>query len=342
MDLQTKISSLRSLIKQALFPLIDRDYVLLELPYYANTGDLLIWEGERFFLRNIPYKCLHIASKDTYNVKRSLSKDTIILLQGGGNFGDLWRDCQSFRLRVIEKYPHNKIIIFPQTVFYESDEVLRQDAKIMSAHANLTICARDKVSYDILKTHFDNTILLVPDMAFCIPPERLLQYVIQEKDGVLFIKRTDKELSDYSTSFIPFHRQSSLKISDWPSFERRLLIDFILRKSLGVKSLLARCHVPTRLLDKMIDCYVEYIYKPLHIRMGVRFLSGYNRIYATRLHVAILSVLLCKPFTLLDNSYEKNRSFYETCLSDVEEIRFIYDGKDNEKYPLTTIEKKGD
>jgi exopolysaccharide biosynthesis predicted pyruvyltransferase EpsI len=119
-------------------------------------------------------------------------------------------------------------------------------------------------------------------------------------------------------------------------------MDFILRKSLGVKRWLAHCHVSTYLLNKMIDYYAEYIYKPLHIRIGVRFLSGYNRIYATRLHAAILSVLLCKPFTFLDNSYGKNRSFYETWLSDVEEIRFIYDGKDSEKYPSTTIEKKGD
>jgi pyruvyl transferase EpsO len=269
-----------------------------------------------------------------------MSPDTLILLHGGGNLGDLWRDCQLFSLRIIEKYPHNKIIIFPQTVFYESEEVLYQDAKIMSAHENLTVCARDKVSYNTLKAHFDNNILLVPDMAFCIPPKRLLKHIVREKESVLFVKRKDKELSGYCTDFIPPHQHSSLKISDWPSFERTMLMNFILCKSLGVKRLLFRYRVPTRLLDKMIDYYAEYVYKPLHIRIGVRFLSRYSRIFATRLHAAILSVLLYKPFVLLDNSYGKNRNFYETWLRDVEAIRFIHNAKGNEKCLSATTEQR--
>jgi pyruvyl transferase EpsO len=330
MDLPTKLFSLRELIDNSLLPLIDRDYVLLDLPYHKNTGDMLIWEGETSFLSKLPYKCLYKASFHTYDFNYSISPDTLILLHGGGNFGDLWRVSQSFRLHIIEKYPHNNIIIFPQTVFYESENLLRQDAKLLSAHANLTICARDKVSYDILKAHFDNHILLVPDMAFCIPPDRLLKHAVQEKEEVLFVKRKDKELNPYCTDFIPAPH-SSFKISDWPSFERKLPMDFILHISFGVKKLLVRCLIPRYLLDRMIDIYAERIYKPLHIRMGVRFISRCSHIYTTRLHAAILSALLCKPFSLLDNSYGKNRNFYETWLSDVEAIRFIYDGVNDEQ-----------
>ena len=81
------IESLRKKISDALTPLITHDYVLLDLPYYDNIGDTLIWEGTREFLKTLPYKCLYYASKDSFRY-RDLSPDTVILLSGGGQF---WR-----------------------------------------------------------------------------------------------------------------------------------------------------------------------------------------------------------------------------------------------------------
>ena len=51
-----KVLQLRQQIVAQIGELIDRDYVLLGLPYYPNVGDILIWEGERQFLGNSPYK----------------------------------------------------------------------------------------------------------------------------------------------------------------------------------------------------------------------------------------------------------------------------------------------
>lgn len=61
---------------------------------------------------------LECGSAFTSNLKRKIKKDTIILLQGGGNFGDIW-DIHEFKRKVIRNYPENRIIIFPQTVFYQ-------------------------------------------------------------------------------------------------------------------------------------------------------------------------------------------------------------------------------
>lgn len=84
-----KISQLKKIIAELLTPLVNSDYVLLDVPYYTNIGDTLIWEGTRELLKTLPYKCLYTASVETYKY-RPLPKDTVILLQGGGNFGDLW------------------------------------------------------------------------------------------------------------------------------------------------------------------------------------------------------------------------------------------------------------
>ena len=145
MCFEEKINELRLKIDEALLPLINYDYILCELPYHRNIGDLLIWEGELHFLRKSQYKMLNYSSMLTYRYRR-LSSKTIILLHGGGNFGDIWRSSQDFRLEMIQRYSNNRIIIFPQTVYYQNKSLMYEDAAIMAEHPDLTICARDKES----------------------------------------------------------------------------------------------------------------------------------------------------------------------------------------------------
>lgn len=91
----TIIESLRKKISDALTPLITHDYVLLDLPYYDNIGDTLIWEGTREFLKTLPYKCLYYASKDSFHY-RDLPPDTVILLSGGAILATYIANTQNF------------------------------------------------------------------------------------------------------------------------------------------------------------------------------------------------------------------------------------------------------
>lgn len=320
MTFDEKRLTLRSKIESTLIPLINSDYVLLELPYYCNIGDLLIWEGEKDFLAKIPYKCLYKASLFSYNKNYKIPSNAIILLQGGGNFGDLWERSQEFRLYIINKFPHNKIIIFPQTVFYANESKMHQDALLMSAHSNLTICARDMVSFDLLKANFKNDILLLPDMAFCINVETLLKYRVNYKNEILFVKRGDKEFKKYSLNFTS---NIPVTVSDWPTYEHRLFLDYVMKGLEKISTLLNRYDVKIRLLYSFIDWYAISIYKPYLLKKGVRFISEYKYIYTSRLHVAILSILLSKEFSFLDNFYGKNSQFYNTWLRDMDKIEMI-------------------
>lgn len=137
-------------IRKALAPLIPGDYILLDLPYYANIGDILIWRGTEDFLKEMPGNCLGRQSKETFDF-RPLPVDSTILLQGGGNFGDIWREHQEFRLEVMRLYPENNIIVLPQTVHYESEDLFSEDVKKMNQHSHLTICARDNHSAELLR-----------------------------------------------------------------------------------------------------------------------------------------------------------------------------------------------
>ena len=52
-------------------------------------------------------------------------------------------------------------------------------------------------------------------------------------------------------------------------------------------------------------------------------LGAYKTIYTTRLHAAILGVLLGKKVVFMDNSYGKNRGFYETWLKDCDAVKMM-------------------
>lgn len=312
MNFTDKIFELKKCLEDTLIPRINSDYALLGLPYYTNIGDTLIWEGTISMLSNTPYRCLQHSSKETFHNEK-LSNNVLILLQGGGNFGDIWRTEQDFRLKIIKEFPDNKIIILPQTIYYQNEATLRLDAELMSMHKNLTICARDNCSFNLLKKYFNrNETLLLPDMAFCIPKSILEKYRSFETEKTLFLKRTDKELLD--NDFINYiQRLSYLDIHDWPTMEHSNFIITNLFRMIGHRI------IPRN----VVDWYATVIFRPYLIRSGIKFVSSYKSIYTTRLHVAILSSLLNKPFNFIDNSYGKNRSFFETWLSDLEGVNFI-------------------
>jgi pyruvyl transferase EpsO len=312
MNFIEKKRQLQNLINNSLLPLIDDDYWFLELPYHQNIGDILIWEGTEYLLKTLDAQCKYKASFHTFKPKRILS-DTIIMLQGGGNFGDLWITHHEFRKKIIKEYPNNKIIILPQTVFYSNNDNLRVDAELFNNHKDLTICARDKKSYDFLKKHFNAKILLVPDMAFCIPGKALEKYQYKKTDKTLFFKRTDSELN-IDIDYMKYINSTNIDIHDWPSMEKTIMSYYLLIRCLGIGR---RTN-----FQKLADLYAAFLFKPDMIKKGVQLISKYEKVYTTRLHAAILCCLLEKPFIFFDNTYGKNSSFFETWLNDLDEVEF--------------------
>jgi exopolysaccharide biosynthesis predicted pyruvyltransferase EpsI len=310
-----KTFQLKKLIVENLKPLIDNNYVLLELPYYSNVGDLLIWKGEEYFLEGLTHKCLMRKSFHTFSFPE-LDNNVIILLQGGGNWGDIWSGKDTphfFRKEIVRAYPNNKIIVFPQTIHYNETDNLCKDSELFSAHKNLTICVRDLVSYKIVVDNFKNNCLLLPDMAFCIPLEFIQKYEKKPTYKYLFLKRNDAELSEVDyTHYIP---ERQYEVKDWPMMNPNLNINKILTYILWKKKKLFP--------DFLIDFYFQKIHKDLLIRKGIQFVSSYEKVYTTRLHVAILSVLLERKFVFFDNSYGKNFNYYSQWLVDLSTVKFL-------------------
>lgn len=305
MDSNEKISQLRNIIRERLQGQIDRDYYLLELPYYTNIGDILIWQGEEEYLKTIPYKCKGRHSLETFPYP-VIDENTMILFQGGGNFGDIWIKHHDFKMQVVEKYPQCKVLFFPQTIYFKSEDNLHKCAEFLSHYPNVTICARDEKSYELLRQSFKNPILLVPDMAFYISEFKISRN--NSTSDSLLLKRNDVELKETKSLTAISHK--NVVIHDWPSMEHRSIWTQILIKAMP------------KLPPKWMDWYCNHLYRPHLLRCGCQFISRYKKIYSTRLHGAILSFLLGKEVVILDNSYGKNKCFYDTWLADTDGITF--------------------
>lgn len=309
------INHLREKIQKELTPIVDNDYVYLDLPYHHNIGDTLIWEGTREFLKTVPYKCLYYASKDSFRY-RKLPKNVIILLHGGGNFGDLYRLHSEFRKKIIKLYPDNKVVILPQTVFYEDMSLLQSDVDFYAAHPNVTICAREQVSFNFFTENFKNQVLLLPDMAFYLD---LKKYKVSEDENrVLYLKRTDKELVNANMVKIPAKSEQH----DWPTYENHYgEFDMVERFTHLLRIIFKICGLRDRILARLEDWKRNWYYRRKYVQMGVSFLSPYHTIYTTRLHVLILGVLLAKEIYLINNTSGKVVNFYNTWLNELDSIK---------------------
>ncbi|MCS2583389.1 polysaccharide pyruvyl transferase family protein [Bacteroides sp. BFG-551] len=317
MNAQEKIKELRAIINKELLPLIDHDYVYLDLPYHPNIGDTLIWEGTCLFLKQTKYKCLYSTDIVRYIPKKWDIK-TLIFLHGGGNWGDLYREHEEFRKKIIQSYPNNKIIIFPQTVFYENTVTLNEDMAFYSHYPNVIICARDRTSYDFLKKYLsNNTILLVPDMAFFIDAQK---YSKGEKKGrTLYLERTDKELvKDGSLNCIPQNAEKH----DWPTYEIVPLKYKLIDIAFGIPKRVIQ-QFDLQIAYKITDFKRKHFYRMWYVKSGIHFLDKYEKIYTTRLHVMILGILLNKKIYVVNNTSGKIFNFYNTWLNDLKYLETI-------------------
>ena len=307
MTYQEKCNQLSRIIQDKLTPLITGDFVFLELPYYTNIGDTLIWQGTEDFLKTIPHNCLYRCSFDTFEYE-PFDSDVVILLQGGGNFGDLYPRHNAFRNKIIKLYPNNRIIILPQTVYYKGSRMLANDPIVMRQHNDLYICARDQYSFDFLKRfRFGSNILLVPDMAFCIDFSKQQDAILPQTERVLLFKRIDKEKVN-TNHIVPEQYNGLIDIKDWVGYET-VTDDFAILKNLIKEKRFAEA-----------DTYAINTYMPTRVKEGIRMISSYKLVYSNRLHGSILSILLGKEVTIIDNSYGKNAQFYDTWLTGVPTI----------------------
>lgn len=148
--------------------------LLIGTPIHGNLGDHLIAEQEKKFLNDYfkDYTLFEIIMPLYHTCKQILKKIVykydIIVVSGGGWMGNLWIDNENVIRDIVNNYPDNKVVIFPQTAYYTDDKAgqneLKKTINLLRKHNNLTIFLRDKKSYELMK-HQLIKVNYYPDMA---------------------------------------------------------------------------------------------------------------------------------------------------------------------------------
>ena len=204
-----------------------RKIFFMMTPSYGNLGDQAISYATICFLQDnfSDYKVIEVRMNDTYSAmpssKKAYRPGDIILLQGGGNMGNLWQYIEDFRRFIMSQLHSCKIVSMPVTVTFTDDRKgkreLRKSQKIYSKCKDLTIIAREKYSFDFLIKNFGaHNIILSPDIVFYLQ-DRMRTEEKQRRGSILCLRHDiesvnkntlDKFVADYA------HKYPDFKIYD--------------------------------------------------------------------------------------------------------------------------------
>jgi pyruvyl transferase EpsI len=223
-----------------------------------------------------------IPINDTYSALKAVVKNRqtgdIVTLIGGGNIGDMYYGYERKRNLLISKLPTFRIISFPQTVSFSESFLgklcLKRTMKTYSKHRNLTLMARERKSYDLMRRYFpQNRVIFTPDVVLTceIPPKNV------KREGIVLTLRNDEE------SFLSKEDKEML---------------FLKSKKNGSVSFQDTC--PTGCVDlkkefeKLIEKY-----------------SRSKLVVTDRLHGMVFSYITKTPALVFDNSNAKISQCYE-------------------------------
>ncbi len=186
----------------------DKRIFLMGTPQHGNLGDQAIVLGELRILQEyfpdhaiieIPYDYLTGELGKILNALgfvKQIRQDDVIFLHGGGNLGNLWLNEENLRRALIKKFAGNKLVVFPQSIYFSADAAGRKELataqQIYNAHKDLHLMTRDENSFSLAQKIFPQVHnYLLPDAATALLG--ILDDVDVAREGVLFVLRGDKE-----------------------------------------------------------------------------------------------------------------------------------------------------
>lgn len=304
-DHTTLIASNKRRIDDVLRPLTSNlsSLVLLDFPNHENVGDSAIYLGEiAFFAHNLGNRPAIVGTWDNteWRAIDASSVSDPIFLHGGGNFGDLWTDHQTFREDVLRRFPERRVIQLPQSIHYTDPSLIERTARAIEQHGNFVLLVRDERSYELARSHFRCEVHRCPDMAFYLGP---LARPTDAAHPLLLLMRTDHEVNAGMVEDGGLIPPEAVR-ADWlnePTNTRRRA------KTAAMAAMLASLSFSEMALK-------ERYYAALaraRLNRGLRQLASADFVITDRLHAHILSVLLNIPHAVLDNSYGKVSGFMD-------------------------------
>ena len=267
---------------------------LVATPTYENVGDAAIVLGMKDFLRQCGYEhIVEITTAQFWNYRRCLQrlmpKNALIILNGGGNMGDIYQLEEMNRRTVLDDFPNHRIVIFPQTIYYKDEQKAYSSVPHYNRE-NITIAAREQVSYDVMKRLYPSAnIILSPDVVLS------LNYSgqIHSRNGIVACFRGDSE------QLLADHDRISLlsKLSEQGH-------------DVVITDMIHGAEIPKESRKRIVE-------------QKIRLFAGARLVVTDRLHGMILCAISGTPCLVFGNNHHKVRGVYEW-IRHLQYIRFVH------------------
>lgn len=271
----------------------DNKIIIFGTPLHRNLGDQLIAVSTKKFLTGFfDEDLIYEVPEEFYRIYidglEECIKDTdTIIISGGGFVGNVWLGWLWLE-DIIERFKNNKIIIFPQSVFFDNrkENYIMSIAKcknILEGHNNIILYVRERYSFDFVLKHFPKLdVRLVPDIALAYDVSSINKSKYRER--ACFCLRDDCEL----------HRDDSnvVMIKD---FLKKMKCDIIYSDT-GSKS-------------RVYEFYREHF-----VINKIKEYAKYQLIVTDRLHGMIFAFLAGTPCIIFDNNSRKVYGVYNEWL----------------------------
>lgn len=178
-----------------------RLFVFISVPTHGNLGDQAIVLAQERLLSDLGFgDSIFEIERDQYFVLKGLlgriiRPQDVIVIDGGGNVGTLWPVENDKMVDIVERFPNNPIIIFPQTAYFDDGDTGRACQKSVAdsfgAHKRLLFFARDIDTFNVMRE-------IAPSMRICFVPDIVLSLDARDggvasRTGALLCLRGDKE-----------------------------------------------------------------------------------------------------------------------------------------------------
>ena len=284
----------------------------LDAPAYGNLGDQAIAYAIREFCRKVLPDMEIVEFQEDKVIqylswlKGTIKAEDIIVLQGGGNLGNLYPRYEFVRRTVIKSFPHNRVIVFPQSVYFSNDRTGKQEAaaarESYAANKNLVIFARDSCSFREMEKEFPEThIELCPDIVFSL--NGIVS--VEKRSGIGVCMRDDKEKSITSE-------------------QTKVIIEQLFSENAEIKN-----------FDTIINADKPIIgeYREKLVIGKLKEFADCETVVTDRLHGMIFSYITSTPCVAIPNSTGKSLYVYNDWLKDSKVVYFFHASDDAIQMP---------
>ena len=291
-----------------------REVALVNFPNHGNPGDSAIWLGARAALRRLGVQVRYRSAWSNFDPAALAAAHPAgpVLLNGGGNFGDLYEGQQGVRERLFAELRDRRLIQLPQSIHFADGRNLDRNRRLVAEHGNVVLMLRESASFEFARQHFDAPAVLAPDCALAL--RELAQPAVVPDVDVLWVHRLPGDPEYVERGALPTSRP--VRELEWmkpvrpePEWPNRARLARRANRWLSprAKNSARWQRYGWRVFAATFD--------PVgwgHVGRGLHILGRGRVLVTDKLHGHVLALLAGLPHVVLDNSYGKVSGTYRT------------------------------